>query len=120
MSRRALALSTVLLIVAALASPVRADVVSDLTAKVGSTLDLSGNAELKQELVDAGIVAKDATSLNVTSSVLSQAFAYQRFRNQVDATRYHVGERILVEDGGSGGTYSPRAEITAVNANGTY
>jgi hypothetical protein len=43
-----------------------------------------------------------------------------RFDDHVFKTRYHVGDRILVEDGGSGGRYSPRAEITAVLPGGSY
>ncbi|HZV02466.1 MAG TPA: hypothetical protein VFF73_37515 [Planctomycetota bacterium] len=44
----------------------------------------------------------------------------ERFTAHVTGTRYHVGDRILVEDGGSGGRYSPRAEITAVLPGGRY
>ncbi|HZU98742.1 MAG TPA: hypothetical protein VFF73_18700 [Planctomycetota bacterium] len=121
MTRRAFAGSTILVLIAALASTARADIVSDLTAKVGQTIDLSGNPTLRQELVDAGVIKQGASSVTVTSDALTKAMAYQRFRNQVDATRYHVGERILVEETGpSGSKYSPRAEITAVNADGTY
>ncbi len=51
---------------------------------------------------------------------MSRAFAYQRFENQVDVTRYHVGERILVQENGLDGKYTARAEIAAVNPDGTY
>ena len=44
----------------------------------------------------------------------------QRFQDHVFKTRYHVGDRILVEDPGSGGQYSPRAEIEAVLPDGSY
>src|SRR5271155_5787810 len=46
--------------------------------------------------------------------------ARARFKDQVSVTRYHVGDRILVEDPGSGGRYSPRAEIVAVLPGGRY
>jgi hypothetical protein len=55
-----------------------------------------------------------------TATAQDAPFGSERFFNHVNVTRYHVGDRILVEDPGSGGTYSPRAEILAVNADGTY
>ncbi len=55
-----------------------------------------------------------------TATAQDAPFGGERFFNHVNVVRYHVGDRILVEDPGSGGTYSPRAEILAVNPDGTY
>jgi hypothetical protein len=110
----------ILLALFALVPAARADVVSDLSAHAGQTVDLASNPTLKSELVNAGLVDKNATSITVNSELMSKAFAYQRFENQVDVTRYHVGERILVQQNGADGRYTARAEIAAVNPDGTY
>jgi hypothetical protein len=109
------------LLLLVLAAETRAqDVVSDLEKRLGKTVDLTTDAPLKKELVANGLVNRDATSVEVTPDLVATAIGAQRFRNQVDVTRYHVGDRILVEQPGSGGKYSPRAEITGINADGTY
>src|SRR5438105_14127773 len=121
MSPSFLRASALLLILFAIAPAAHAqDVVHELTQRIGQKIDLKANPGLKQELVQATIVGADATELTVTADVLRHAFAAQRFRNQVDATRYHVGERILVEQTGHDSRYSPRAEIAAINPDGTY
>ncbi|HZU98424.1 MAG TPA: hypothetical protein VFF73_17080 [Planctomycetota bacterium] len=96
------------------------DVVSDLEKRLGKTVDLSADPTLKKELVANGLVNRDATSIDVTPQLVTTAIGVQRFRNHVDVVRYHVGDRILVEQPGSGGKYSPRAEIKGINADGTY
>ncbi|MEZ0227003.1 MAG: hypothetical protein ACAI25_00135 [Planctomycetota bacterium] len=93
---------------------------SELSAKAGTTIDLNTDAALKARLLARGLVTKDATEVKVDAELLKKAFASDRFFNHVNELRYHPGDRILVEDPGSGGTYSNRAEILEVLAGGKY
>jgi hypothetical protein len=56
----------------------------------------------------------------LVSVARAQDSSEQRFQDHIFKTRYHAGDQILVEDPGSGGTYSPRAEIEAVLPDGRY
>jgi len=110
-----------LLLVLVLATSARADdLARELAQRAGQNVDLSKDATLKGELVAAGLVPEDATLVYVSSALLEKAQARGRFENHVNGTRYHVGDRLLVKDPGSGGTYSPRAEIEDVKSDGTY
>ncbi len=93
---------------------------SELATKSGTTIDLKADPALKARLLARGLVTKDATELKVDAALLQKAFASDRFFNHVNELRYHPGDRILVEDPGSGGTYSNRAEILEVLPNGKY
>jgi hypothetical protein len=109
-----------LLASSALASAQDATLVSDLTSRLGTSIDLRTDRDLHDRLLAAGLIDKTTFNLKVTPAVVQQAMSVERFYNQVDVTRYHVGDRIMVEQPGSGGKFSPRAEIAAVNPDGTY
>ncbi len=103
------------------ASSARAqDVVAELSKHLGKEVDLRSEPALRDRLVAEGLIPETKLALEVTPGFLEQAIGVQRFYNHVDATRYHAGDRILVKESGSGGTYSPRAEIAEVLPDGTY
>ena len=121
MIRPFLRASAVVIALLLAAAPARAqDLSSEIAAKVGQTIDLRTNHEIREKLVAHGIITPTTFSLHVTPEVVNQVFGVERFYNHVFVTRYHVGDRILVKDDGSGGDISPRAEIEAVNPDGTY
>lgn len=102
-------------------STVRADDLAlELVKRSGQNIDLAANPEIKAQLLAAGLITKDATKFHVGSAALEAVFARARFKNHVEGTRYHVGDRIMIEDAGSGGRFSPRAEIVEVLPDGKY
>lgn len=93
---------------------------SELAPRAGKTIAFATEPALKAKLLARGLVAADATEVKVDAALLQKAFASDRFFNHVNELRYHVGDRIVVEDKGSGGDYSNRAEILEVLAGGEY
>ncbi len=121
LSRRSIAIAIVLAALAGTSRTARADDLSlELVKRAGQNVDLTKEPALKKLLVDAGLIKPDATKFHVNSAALETVFARARFRNHVEGTRYHVGDRIMIEDPGSGGRFSPRAEIVEVLPDGKY
>ena len=121
MLRRAVAIALLLAAMTSAARTARADDLSlELVKRAGQNVDLTKEPALKAQLVAAGLIKADATKFFVNSTALETVFARARFRNHVEGTRYHVGDRIMIEDAGSGGRFSPRAEIVEVLADGKY
>ena len=96
------------------------DLSSEMAALVGQNVDLRANASLRSQLLAHGLIAADAFTLHVTPELVQQVFSVESFYNQVNVTRYHVGDRILIEDDGSGGSISNRAEIKSILPDGRY
>lgn len=96
------------------------DLASEIAAKVGQNVDLRADASLRGKLLAHGLIDAEAFNVHVTPEFARKVFSVESFYNHVFVSRYHVGDRLLIEDDGSGGKISNRAEIKSILPDGRY